>query len=285
MTIYCLGSINADYFYDLDHMPTPGETLSSLGHHRGLGGKGTNQSVAAARAGADVVHIGAIGADGLWAKERLVEFGVIVDAIATSSEATGHAIILLDSSGENSIILHGGANRDIAVSAVLETISKGKTGDILLLQNETNAQVEAAEAAAGKGMKVLYSAAPFDVDAVTAVLGFVDVLIMNEIEDAQLKEAYGPLPDGVATLVTMGAEGAVWSDGAEKIHVPAIKVTPVDTTGAGDTFAGYFAAGLASGKPAKDAMELASAAAALKVTRKGTADAIPSLDEVVRFQE
>ena len=283
MAIFCLGSINADFFYDVPQIPAPGETLASLGHRKGLGGKGANQSVAAAKAGSKVIHVGAVGEDGAWAIERLNAFGVDTSGIATSSEATGHAMIMLDPEGENAILLHGGANVNLQDSAVSETLSQLKPGDYLILQNETNAQVTAASLAAEKGAKVVYSAAPFDVTAVQDVAPFVDILIMNEIEAQQLKDAIGPIPDGPATLVTKGSEGAEWTDGADRLHVPARKVTPVDTTGAGDTFAGYFVAGLDQGLTVKAAMERASAAAALKVTRRGTADAIPTLNEVLAF--
>ncbi|HBR64039.1 MAG TPA: ribokinase, partial [Rhodobacteraceae bacterium] len=108
MTVFNLGSINADYVYQVPHLPAPGETLATTKMSRGLGGKGANMSVAAARAAAHVCHIGCLGRDGAWAAERLLEYGVDTRFITTQSEATGHAIIAVDASGENNILLYPG---------------------------------------------------------------------------------------------------------------------------------------------------------------------------------
>ncbi len=284
MTIYNLGSINADHFYAVPHLPAPGETLAAMDVTTGLGGKGANQSVAAARAGADVVHIGAVGPDGGWAIDRLAQYGVQTHAIAQIDTCTGHANICVDPQGENLIVLYPGANRALGADqlAVLDTCNPG---DWLLLQNETNLQVQAAERARTQGAQVAYSAAPFDVAAVQAVLPFVDLLLLNAVEARQLSKALGvavtdlPVPQ---IVVTKGADGAEWigRDTGETVSIPAQKVAVVDTTGAGDTFAGYMVAGLSQGMTPKDALRLASTAAALKVTRAGTADAIPTRDQV-----
>jgi len=171
------------------------------------------------------------------------------------------------------------ANRALDPDRVAHDLDAANAGDILILQNETNAQADAAKAAKARGLRVFYSAAPFEVSAVEAVAPFVDVLIMNELEDAQLNAAF---PDLVvpARLVTLGPEGARWTARGETLSVPAPKVEAVDTTGAGDTFAGYFAAAVDQGSGIAEAMTLATQAAALKVTRPGTADAIPGVEEV-----
>ena len=114
MALWNLGSINADLFYSVPHLPGPGETLASTNHRKGLGGKGANISVAAARAAARVFHIGAVGNDGKWASDLLLEYGVDPRFIAVSDTATGHAIIATDADGENNIILYPGANQDIS---------------------------------------------------------------------------------------------------------------------------------------------------------------------------
>ncbi len=288
MTVYCLGSINADHIYRLPHLPAPGETLAATGYSRGLGGKGANQSVAAARAGARVRHIGAIGPEGGWMRAALQAAGVDCTHLAELDHASGHAIITVDAKGENSIVLFAGANREIPLPLIGQALQGAKAGDWLLVQNETNGQVEAARSARGHGLKVAYSAAPFEADAVRAILPHIDLLLLNAIEAQQLCAALGqPLENlpVAAVCVTHGAQGAVWHGLAAQSHhaQPALAVEVVDTTGAGDTFAGYLVAGLAEAMPPAQALQLAAAAAALKVTRAGTADAIAPRAEVERF--
>ncbi len=282
MAIWCVGSINIDHFYAVTHIVAPGETLAATGIRSGLGGKGANQSVAAARAGSKVHHIGATGADGAWVVERLESYGVDISRVDQTKPKTAHAIIAVADDGENAIIIYSAANRSLDEASVATFLGEASEGDILLLQNETNAQVEAAKAAKARGVRVFYSAAPFDVAAVDAVAPYIDLLIMNEIEEQQLM---ANLPDLTVPerLVTLGADGARWAsaDGSEA-SVSAPKVTAVDTTGAGDTFAGYFAAGIDQGMSVEEAMRLATSAAALKVTRPGTADAIPGVEEVLQ---
>lgn len=287
MTIYNLGSINADHTYALPHLPGAGETLAALSLRSGLGGKGANQSVAAAQAGAIVRHLGAVGPDGVWAVERLAALGVDTSGIARIAGPTGHAIICVDSFGENQIILYPGANQQIPAEA-LAALAGIAPGDWLMLQNETNLPREAAQVARAAGAQVAYSAAPFDLAAVRDVLPHVDLLLLNAVEAQQLCAAMAmaltdlPVPQ---IVVTRGGDGADWHDIAAglTVSVPAFSVDVVDTTGAGDTFAGYLVASLAAGQEPKQALRLASAAAAIKVTRAGTADAIPSLAEVEEF--
>lgn len=290
MTIWNLGSINADFVYRVPHLPEPGETVPAASLDRGLGGKGANMSVAAARAGARVGHIGAIGPDGRWAVDRLTEYGVDTRWIREVADPTGHAIITVDDSGENAIVLFPGANRHIPESIVGLALAEAHPGDTLLMQNETNKQRFAAEIGSKLGLKIVYAAAPFSVAAITAILPHLDMLILNAVEMEQLHTATGlmPGPDmGVKTvLVTRGAEGCVLFDAANEfdpVTYPARKVVPVDTTGAGDTFTGYVLAGLDRGMPMAQAIDLATRAAALMVTRKGTADVIPDLRDVQRY--
>ena len=288
MTIFNLGSINADLVYTVPHFPAQGETLAASAYSRGLGGKGANQSVAAARAGAKVIHIGAVGTDGAWALKRLEELGVDTAGIVTSDTATGHAIIYVDENGENEIVIWPGANRGLPLAHVVGVLSHASCNDTLLMQNETDCQKMAAQAARDKGMRILYSAAPFDITAVEEILSLIDILIMNEVEREQLmaqatsRLSGRSLPD---MLVTKGAAGAEYHDKqtGKVIFVDSPKVKALDTTGAGDTFAGYFAAGLDLGKNVHEAMKFANSAAALKVTRRGTADAIPSARDVLEF--
>ncbi len=282
MAIFSLGSINADFFYYVDRLPEPGETLAANEYARGLGGKGANQSIAAALAGSDVRHIGAVGDDGDWAIEAMADRGVGTASILRGDQPTGNATIIVDTDAENVITLYPGANATLGVSE-LSALDAAKPGDILLLQNEVNLSAAAAERGKSLGMTVLYSAAPFEVTAVKAVLPHIDMLLLNAVEHEQLTGSLGDV-DVSRVLITRGADGADLIEAGETTHVPAVKVDPIDTTGAGDCFAGYLAAGFDQGMDARAAMELAAKAAALKVTRRGTSDAFPSRAEVDAFK-
>lgn len=285
MAIWNLGSINADMVYAVPHLPGPGETLAADDLSRFLGGKGANMSVAAARAGTHVRHIGAVGPDGGWAIERLTEYGVDTRFIAQINVPTGHAIIAVDRAGENQILLYHGANHEISADRIGIALSEAQTGDTLVIQNETNAQAEAAALGAQLGLRVCYTAAPFDADAVKAVLPYLSFLILNAVEAEQLHAATGLRPEALPVadvIVTLGADGARHFDTntGERHDFPAIPVTPVDTTGAGDTFTGYVLAGLDRGMPMAQAIMQATRAAAIMVTRHGTADVIPDLKDL-----
>ena len=286
MAIWNLGSINIDHVYRLDHLPRPGETLAARSYVQGLGGKGANQSIAAARAGAITHHIGAMGTGDDWVVDRLKNAGVCTADIGRlPGQATGHAIILLDSQAENAIVIHPGANRAITRPMLEKSLAALKPQDTLLIQNETGCQVEAARIARKAGARVIYSAAPFDIGAVRAMLPFATILAMNAGEADELFAAMpGDLPvQGL--LITRGGDGAEYRDLTTGIvhRQAAFPVKPVDTTGAGDTFAGYFAAALDRGDPVPAALRLAAGAAALKVTRPGAGDAIPGIEEVIGF--
>lgn len=285
MTIYNLGSINIDHVYRVPHLPGPGETLAANAYTTGLGGKGANQSVAAALAGARVVHIGAVGPGADWTLAAMQARGVDTGAVTQVDSATGHAIINVDDAGENAIVIHAGANQAQAGAAIAIALAHAGPGDTLLLQNETSHQAAAAELAQGRGLRVIYSAAPFDVAAVRAVLAHVSVLVVNAVEAAQLEAALGlavaDLPVA-AVVITRGAHGADWiTRGAVPLSVPAFRVDPVDTTGAGDCFTGSLAAALDAGQPPEQAMRYAAAAAAIQVMRPGASDAMPTRAEVL----
>ncbi|WP_299349103.1 ribokinase [uncultured Shimia sp.] len=290
MAIYNLGSINADYFYRVPHLPSAGETLAATSVLRGLGGKGTNMSVAAARAAARTIHIGAVGEDGRWATDRLLEYGVDTRHITTLPDTpTGHAIINVEDSGENAIVLLPGANHEIPESTIGAALSEASPGDTLLLQNETNNQAQAAEIAKRLDLFTAYAAAPFDAEAVQAVLPYIDILFFNAVEAAQFEQATDQSPTDLPVrqvIVTRGSQGCTLFDNQleEVRHFPALPVTPVDTTGAGDTFTGYVLAALDRGLPMPQAITLATRAAALMVTRHGTADVIPDLKHVQEAQ-
>jgi len=288
MTIYNLGSINRDLIYDVTHLPKPGETLAAKALTQTLGGKGLNQSVAANRAGADVVHIGAVGEDDASIFNSLQGLGIATNCIQRTDRPTGHAIINVDAEGENSIVLLQGANVAIDEDHVERALHNVGPNDILLLQNETNLQQFAACLAGNRGAQVVYSAAPFDSHSVRSILDQISLLVMNEVEAAQLQKELGmsisqlPLK---SVLITKGAAGSEWIDNnsGHTHSSPPFPTDPIDTTGAGDTFLGYLAAAFASGETHQEAMRYASAAASLMVARRGTAEVIPTRLEVLQL--
>lgn len=286
--IWNLGSINIDHVYRVPHLPAPGETLAASAYTVGLGGKGANQSVAAARAGAQVLHVGAVGSEGLWARDRLAGLGVDVGQVAVLQVPTGHAIITVDPGAENSIVIFPGANQAMRLADVQAALAGIGPADTLLVQNETAHAAAAAALAQAQGARVICSAAPFDLRAVQAMLPHTSILVLNAVEADQLCTALGCTLGQVPVaelLVTRGKDGAEWISNATgaRANVAALRVEAVDTTGAGDTFTGYFAAALDAGQTPAEALALAAAAAALKVTRPGTAEAIPDLSEVTAF--
>jgi ribokinase len=281
MTIHTLGSINIDHIYHVPRIPRPGQTITATALTQGLGGKGANQSVAAVRAGAKVTHIGAVGpgADPLLAE--LAAEGIDTTHIARLPLPTGHAIITLDPDAENAITVFPGANHALTPAMSERALSDARPGDILLMQNETSAQTETAAFGAKIGLRLLYSPAPFELAALHAVLPFAHLLLMNEGEAEDLRRDLGALPD-IEMIVTQGAKGATWlRPGQPDLALPAFRVEAVDTTGAGDCFAGNIAAALDAGLDPDPAMRRALAAAALQVTRPGAAPAMPHLSETL----
>ncbi|EAP85734.1 MULTISPECIES: ribokinase [Sulfitobacter] len=283
--IWNLGSINADNFYYLRHLPAPGETIAAHDFRQGLGGKGANMSVAAARAGTRVMHIGAVGPDGKWTVDRLLEYGVETQHISMIDTATGHANICVAEDGENSIVLFSGANHQITTQMIGAALAEASPGDFLLMQNETLGQRFAAQTAHTLGLRVAYAAAPFDAEIVAQVLPDIDLLVLNEVEAEALEKTTGARIDALPIddiIVTLGAEGCKWvSNKAKTVQsFPAYPVKAIDTTGAGDTFTGYLIAALDRKLSMPDAIALAMQAGALMVTRQGTADVIPDLKDI-----
>lgn len=281
------GSINIDHVYSVPHMPAPGETLSATDYNKFLGGKGVNQSVAAHKAGAEILHAGAVGDDGAWALERIVDLGLRTDAISESAQATGNAVIYVDNAGENQIVILGGANLSLTLENVCDAIEfHSAPGDWVILQNETNLIQEIAVYARDTGRKIAYSAAPFIEKDAVPMIELIDLLAVNEGEAAALSKALGkPLKEvGLSgLLITKGADGAaLFLDGVE-FSQAAFPVNPVDTTGAGDTFVGSLVARLDLKDDPEAALRYAAAASALQVTRPGAASAIPEHSEVIEF--
>jgi ribokinase len=286
MTVFNLGSINIDLVYTVPHFPAPGETLTTLDHQRTLGGKGANQSIALARAGGDVRHIGATNREDEWLRAEMRGAGVGMSGVQDSSLATGHAIVSVSVDGENQILLFPGANHDIDMDDANATLDQAGDGDWALLQNETNGGAEFVAAARHRGLKLAYSAAPFDAEITAGLLPHTDLLIVNEGEAEALAAMLGkPATEaGIPHLViTRGGDGAYYTGEAGSFHQPAFGVDVVDTTGAGDCFFGYFLAELAVGVAVPQALRLASAAGALHVTRQGAGAVIPDRADVEAF--
>lgn len=283
MTIYNLGSINIDRIYALDHVVAQGETEGASALSEAPGGKGFNQSIALARAGAVVRHIGAVGPDGAPLVAMLRAAGADTGHIAAVAQPTGHAIIQVDCEGRNAIIVFAAANGAITPEAVRTALAKAAPGDILLCQNETSAVAEAMREAKARGMRVVFNPSPFDAKIAALPLACVDQFIVNETEEAALL-ALGGASATAARVVTRGADGCEsLAPDREPVRAAAFRVKAVDTTAAGDTFTGYYLAAKAAGLDEAEALRRASAAAAISVTRPGAAPSVPTAAEVDAF--
>ena len=285
MNILNFGSLNIDLVYQVEHIARPGETIASSSHQVFAGGKGANQSAALARAGAHVFHAGQVGPDGQWLVDKLAGLGVDVQHIRVGGVPTGHAIIQVDRRGQNSIVLFAGANTQISRGAINAVLSRFDRGDILLLQNEINDVSYIIAAASERGLTICLNPAPFGPQVRAYPLEWVDVLIVNETEatglaGASTLAALAALCPHAQIALTLGAAGVQYRSPTEEFHLPAPHVEAIDTTGAGDTFIGYFLQGLTADMTARDAMARAVQAAALCVTRPGAMDSIPAADEI-----
>ena len=289
MTVYNFGSINIDLIYRVPHLVKPGETLSSRSMDTVLGGKGANQSVAVARAGTSVKHVGRIGGSDQWAVQQMADLGVDVSLVEVIEGPSGHAIIQVDDAGENSIILHGGANQSFSRDVLENHLVNANEADWLLIQNECNNLAEAFDIAIAKGMRIAFNPAPMTADVRDLPLHKCDVLIVNETEaellsgltdpDAVLVELAKRYPQ-TQLVMTLGSKGALLQSESQVYRRDAMSVEVVDTTGAGDTFVGYFLASLIDGLDHEACLHRACAAAALSVTKAGATPSIPAAAEV-----
>jgi ribokinase len=285
------GSINIDHVYRVPHLVKPGETLSSLDLVTGLGGKGANQSVAIARAGVSVAHVGRVFKGDTWAVALLASTGVDTDNIALIEGASGHAIIQVDDQGENAIVLHGGANQSFSIADIESALNHNQQARYLLMQNETNLLAEAFELAQAKGIKIVLNPAPMTDNIKDLPLAKLDTLIVNRGEAEalcgaadidQMTQQMAALAPQTRVVVTLGGDGAMLLANGEVTHMNSPSVDVVDTTGAGDTFVGYFLAGVADGMNDHDALQRACLAGSIAVTRQGAITAIPDRSEVDR---
>jgi len=287
------GSLNLDYVYTVDHFVRPGETLAVLSRTVKAGGKGLNQSVALSRAGAAVFHAGCLGNGGELLKTVLETNGVDTGFLLSVPEAQGHAVIQVNTAGENCILICGGSNRCVPEDHIRRVMDSFGPGDWLILQNEINGLPLIVELASARGMHIALNPSPFDAAISEIDLSRVEWLLTNEIEAGQLSGCGDPEAawkklhaqyGRLSLLVTLGSRGSMaWhaADGAVVFHrEKARDVKAVDTTAAGDTYTGYFIAGLMEGRPLPACMQRAGLAAAIAVTRPGAADSIPWKHEI-----
>lgn len=291
--IITLGSLNLDFTYQLPKPLEVGETLSSLSYRCGAGGKGANQSIAAARAGAEVYHAGRIGHDGALLRRTLADSGVKLDFLEEVETPTGHAVVLINDAGDNSIVLYGGANRTIDETFIDRVTSAANPGDILLLQNEVTCISHAMEAGRKAGMRVAFNFAPFDPKLAPELpLSLCDFLFLNRIEAGgiagksdveEILETLSCRFPETELVLTLGPEGAVaLTPAGEQFHADSPRVEVVETTAAGDTFIGYYLAAVLDGFDTGRALERACRAAALCCSRAGAAESIPTRAELDR---
>ena len=286
MKILNFGSLNLDYVYQVDHMVLPGETQLSADRQVFCGGKGLNQSIALARAGASVYHAGLVGPEGGMLIDILKEAKVDTSLVGTIEEATGHAVIQVDPTGQNCILLYGGANQKIDQPRVDEVLAQFEEGDILVLQNEISQLEYIIRKAYEKGMKIVLNPSPWNENLKTLDLDQITLIVCNEIEGQAMTGEQEPekildVLKGKQVVLTLGSEGAWYQTvEGERYFQPIFKVKAVDTTGAGDTFTGYFVDSWSKGEGADVCLERAAKAAAISVSRPGAAASIPPQEEV-----
>ena len=295
MKIINFGSLNIDKVYALDEFALAGQTVFAKSYETFAGGKGLNQSVAAARAGGTVIHAGQIGEDGAFLKDLLSEAGADTSFIRTIDCPTGHAVIEVDSAGQNKIVVFGGANQKLTEDYIDLVLKQAKDGDIVLLQNEINLISCIIKKASDAGAKVVFNPSPFPENADDLPLDLVDIFLVNEIEAAQLagikiKASNEEILDKIlekypeaAIIMTIGDKGVLYGYKDERLAQQSFTVPVADTTAAGDTFTGYFLSALCRGKDIPAALELSCAASAIAVSKKGAAPSIPKLSEVSAF--
>lgn len=286
------GSMNLDYVYAVESFVRPGETLAVKKLDVNCGGKGLNQSVAAARAGGEVYHAGAAGNGGEMLLDFLTESGVDTAYVKKVPCQNGHAIIQVDASGGNCILLYSGSNGMISEECIDEVLENFGEGDYLMAQNEISCVPYLLKRARERGMTVVFNPSPVTNDIDTYPLDCVSLFLVNEIEGKTLAACSDEekIPEiiyekyGASVVLTLGERGSIYYDGKNTYRAEIYKTKAVDTTGAGDTFTGYFVASLCLGLSPSDAMKRASVAAGISVSRSGAAVSIPSADEVDKIK-
>ena len=290
-----LGSLNIDCTYRVRRFVQPGETIAVKEFRRFCGGKGFNQAVALSRAGSDLFFAGVIGSDGELLRRELASEGISAELLRRSDGPSGHAVIQVNESGENCIMVVAGSNAEVSREYIDEVLARFSAGDLIVLQNEVPNVGYAIEKAHRRGMRIAFNPSPFNAAIDECGLDRVDFLLINKVEGSALTgEAE---PDGIlgairldypnlSTVLTLGAEGALFqaADG-ERFQCEAVRTAAVDATAAGDTFAGYFLTEYLDTRDGAASLEIAAAAAAIAVSRHGAASSIPARAEVAAAME
>lgn len=289
MKILNFGSFNIDYIYNVDHIVVSGEIETACDMSLFPGGKGLNQSIAMSRAGLKVFHAGCVGKDGDILIDILKKNGVDVSLVETVDAQNGHAIIQVSNVWEYSIIVHPGSNGMVSKEYIDSVLEHFGEGDIILLQNEINNIEYIVDQAYLKNMRIILNPSPFSENLKNLDLNKLFCIVLTDDEakrfsghnDYEKSMAYfrNTFPE-LKISINLGSNGCVFGDKTQVLYQPSFQVDIVDSTGAGDTFTGYFVAGIASGKDYATIIRNATAAASISLTRKGSPPSIPFMEEV-----
>lgn len=289
MKILVFGSLNYDYTYRVEHFVKPGETTASLELMTFCGGKGLNQAIAVCRAGETVYLAGIVGEDGELLIKTAIENGVRAEYVKKKKGKSGHAIIQLDAAAENAILIHGGTNQEITEEYADAVLSMFTEGDLLLLQNEISCLPHIIAKAAEIGMKIILNPSPCNDMLLDCNLHAVSVFILNRGEGEYFSGTSDPQGifsyfqreyPNASIVLTLGAHGSMCLKDGKIIAIPAVTTDVLDTTGAGDTFTGYYVSGICRGLSTEAALSRCSKAAAIAVGRMGATSSIPYESEL-----
>lgn len=294
MKILNFGSLNIDRVYQVDNFVKAGETISSLSMKFFPGGKGLNQTVAIARAGGEVYHAGCIGHDGELLENCLKEDKVSLNYIQKVDESSGHAIIQVSPEGQNAIIVYPGANAKVGKKYIDSVLNDFEKGDIILLQNEISNVGYIMERAHELGLRIAFNPSPITGGINSYPLGFVDIFILNEIEGAALtgKTEIKDILDilerkypNAQIVLTLGEKGSCYKYRETYAEFGIYKNNVVDTTAAGDTFCGYFLTCISKDVAPVLAIQYASAASSIAVSKEGASTSVPYMEQVEEFMK
>jgi len=292
MKILVYGSLNIDLVFSVDHIAAPGETISSFSLSKNAGGKGANQAAALAKAGMETWISGKIGKDGVFLLELLENCGVHTEKVVQYEGPSGQAVIQVDKSGQNSIVLFAGGNGLVKPDEIGKCFSFFEKGDLVVLQNEISNTGLIMEKAKNSGLRIALNPSPWNEQSEKLPIDLADILFINEIEGAGLAGVENTVPateildrlcmryQKTEIILTAGSKGAFYGCGKTRSKGETVNVPVVDTTGAGDCFSGYFLAAREYGQSIQDSLNIACKAAAITVSRKGALESIPFKDEV-----
>ena len=282
------GSLNLDYFYSVDHILNSKETQSARQMQCFCGGKGLNQAVALSQGGASVHFAGCLGQASSLLSDTLAQYHIDTRYLRSVDQPAGHAIIQVDRTGQNAILVYPGSNYAITSAQIDETLANFQAGDLLVIQNEINRLEELIHKAHERGLIIALNPSPTPADPGQLPLNEIDLLFINEVEGAffsgqiepeAILDYFAKVFPHTQVILTLGDQGSCLQEGRQRIFLPCCPVEVVDTVGAGDTFTGFFLAAKLAGKSALDCLAIATAASACAVTKKGASVSIPTLAE------